>query len=46
VEPQIKAVDEYYFEVTKDESIRFNILPFQFNENDKVDDCSLTKFSS
>ncbi|RLM61963.1 uncharacterized protein C2845_PM14G07330 [Panicum miliaceum] len=38
VEPQFNAVDEYYFEVTKDELVCFSILPFQFDENDKVGD--------
>ncbi|CAO2168764.1 unnamed protein product [Urochloa humidicola] len=39
VEPQFKAVDEYYFEVAKDDHVCFSILPFQFDENDKVGDC-------
>ncbi|CAL5011766.1 unnamed protein product [Urochloa decumbens] len=43
VEPQFKAVNEYYFEVTKDEHVCFSILPFQFDENDKVGDCDSEK---
>lgn len=39
VEPQFKAVDKYYFEVTKNEHVCFSILPFQFDENDEVGDC-------
>jgi len=43
VEPQFDAVDEYYFEVTKEELVCFSILPFQFDENDKVGDCDSEK---
>ncbi|CAO2201380.1 unnamed protein product [Urochloa humidicola] len=43
VEPQFKAVNDYYFEVTKDEYVCFSILPFQFDENDKVGDCDSEK---
>ncbi|RLN04905.1 uncharacterized protein C2845_PM13G10080 [Panicum miliaceum] len=43
VEPQFNVVDEYYFEVTKDELVCFSILPFQFDENDKVGDCESEK---
>jgi len=43
VEPQFNAVDEYYFEVTKDELVCFSILPFQFDENDEVGECDSEK---
>ncbi|CAO2206468.1 unnamed protein product [Urochloa humidicola] len=43
VEPEFKAVNEYYFEVTKDEHVCFSILPFQFDENEKVGDCDSEK---
>jgi hypothetical protein len=43
VQPEFKAVHEYYFEVAKDEYVCFSILPFQFDENDKVGDCDSEK---
>ncbi|KAL6644235.1 hypothetical protein ACP70R_015843 [Stipagrostis hirtigluma subsp. patula] len=42
VEPQVKVVDEYYFE-DEDEPVCFSILPFYFHDNDKVADCASEK---
>ncbi|WVZ95369.1 hypothetical protein U9M48_041141 [Paspalum notatum var. saurae] len=39
VEPQFEAVDKYHFVDTEDEPVCFSTLPFQFDENDKVEDC-------
>ncbi|XBI08963.1 hypothetical protein VPH35_136620 [Triticum aestivum] len=35
-EPQLKVVDNYYFEKAKDEFVCFSTLPLKFDENDKV----------
>ncbi|KAL6640090.1 hypothetical protein ACP70R_022400 [Stipagrostis hirtigluma subsp. patula] len=43
VEPQFKAVDEYYFEDGSAEPVYFSILPFKFDENDEVEDCDSEK---
>lgn len=43
VQPEFKAVHKYSFEVAKDEYVCFSILPFQFDENDKVGDCDSEK---
>ncbi|KAJ1266992.1 hypothetical protein BS78_07G022300 [Paspalum vaginatum] len=38
VEPQFEAVDKYHFVVAEDDHVCFSILPFQFDENDEVED--------
>ncbi|CAO2206467.1 unnamed protein product [Urochloa humidicola] len=43
VEPQFEDLNEYYFEDGKEKPICFSILPFQFDENDKVTDCNIEK---
>ncbi|VAI85307.1 unnamed protein product [Triticum turgidum subsp. durum] len=35
-EPQLKVVDNYYFEKAKNEFVCFSTLPLKFDENDKV----------
>lgn len=35
-EPQLKVVDNYYFEKAKNEFVCFSALPLKFDENDKV----------
>ncbi|TVU06567.1 hypothetical protein EJB05_49788, partial [Eragrostis curvula] len=39
VEPQIKVVDKYYFEHSKDKPVCFSILPLHFDNNEEVVEC-------
>ncbi|RCV30697.1 hypothetical protein SETIT_6G116100v2 [Setaria italica] len=43
VEPHFEDVNEYYFEDGEKKPVCFSILPFQFDENDKVTYCNIEK---